>query len=277
RQINIDSKSDRIEFLNDLTAMANANGGDIVFGIEDCKGKLEIKGLLIDNIDNLKLRIESILRDNVNPRLRYEIKLIKITEDRYLILIRVFESINSPHMVLCGGCGFYIRNQSGKHKMSVDELRECFMTRAGYSKDAYLFHLKDELEYNQDVMNNLSQYISDSPPLKNAFESANAGTLHFRLEAWNAIVRAGILPLLTFEQQKTFQDADKSIRNTARLIQMVNAEWKRDLESHEWDKKNNSSQLAPLKEVYKSKRHYIKELINKGVKSIEVAIKTFNL
>ena len=274
RAFDFDTKG-KVEFLNDLTAMANASGGDILFGIEDCEGKPKITGLRIENVDDLKQKIENIIRDTVNPQFKYKIKPIKTTADTYLFLIRIFESTNAPHMVMSRECGFYKRNQSGKHKMSVDELRECFMTSAGYSKEAYLFHLKDELEYNKELMNSLSSYIVHNPPIKSAFEAANTGSLHFRLEAWNALVRAGILSLLTFEQQKTFQEADKTIRDTARLIQMVNADWKRNLEFDEWAATLDMPQRAPLQEVYDNKKMYLKDLINNGMRYIDNAIESF--
>ncbi|QOX63887.1 ATP-binding protein [Anoxybacterium hadale] len=275
REFNFDTRSARVEFLYDLTAMANSGGGDIIFGIEDCDGKPRIIGLPIDSLDTLKLKIESILRDCVTPRLKYEIKPIKTKNDRYIIIIRICEGTNVPHMVLPGGSGFYKRNHSGKQPMSIDELRECFMTSAGYSKEAYLFHLKDELEYNKEVMDDLKKYLFENPPIKSAFEAVNAGTLHFRLEAWNAIVRAGILPFLTYEQQSSFQAVDKSIRNAARLIQMVDEEWKRIVEFHDWDISHKNPQPAPLKEECKNKRWYLNELIDNGIRSIEKAINTF--
>ena len=40
--------------------MANASGGDIIFGIEEYDGKPRIKGFLFPNIDTLKQQIESI-------------------------------------------------------------------------------------------------------------------------------------------------------------------------------------------------------------------------
>lgn len=134
REFNFEPKG-KVEFLNDVTAMANATGGDILFGVEDCEGKPKLKGLEIKNVDSLTLQIENIIRDSVTPRLKYEIKSIKTTGNTFLVLIRIFESKIGPHMVSSGGFGFYKRNQSGKHKMSVDELRESFMESSGYSKE----------------------------------------------------------------------------------------------------------------------------------------------
>lgn len=124
-------------------------------------------------------------------------------------------------------------------------------------------------------MASLSNYISDNPPLISAFEAVNAGTFHFRLEAWNAIVRTGILPLLDYRQQKSFQAADKGIRDTARLIQMVNADWKRVMEFNEWDIKHNNPQPAPLQEVYNQRKQYLKDVVTAGKQHIDMALEIF--
>lgn len=268
------------EFLNDLTAMANSEGGDIIYGIEEEQGNpVKIVDTYVDDLDGFQQKIENTLRDNIAPRIKYDIKFIETGESTYLILIRIPKSTNAPHMVIPGGHGFYIRNLSGKHRMSVDELRECFMTSAGYSKEAYLFHLKDELEYNKEALCDIGSYLTENPPIANAFESISIGSSHLRLEAWDSLVKAGILPLLPTEQQKLFQDADKSIRETVRLIQMKNAEWKRVLEFNQWYKTNGAgqaTQIAPLNIVYHQMRTKLFEKINDSLQCINLTLKVFN-
>lgn len=119
-----DLKENRTEFLNDITAMANAEGGDIIYGIQEEQGKPSaIIGLNEDNLDDRKLQIENIIRDSVSPRLRYEIKFIKTNINNYILLIRIPKSTTAPHMVIYkSGQGFYIRNLSGKHKMDINEI-----------------------------------------------------------------------------------------------------------------------------------------------------------
>jgi len=55
-----------------------------------------------------------------------------------------------------------------------------------------------------------------------------------------------------------------------------NAEWKRILEFNEWDKKNKSSQPAPLKVTYQQIKRYIDEKIKTTLFSIDLAIKALN-
>src|SRR5580658_7772679 len=73
---------DKKEFLADVSSFGNASGGDIIFGI---KGAVNAKGqksgspekvepLMGNSADQTKLRLEEIIRNNINPRLRVQIK-----------------------------------------------------------------------------------------------------------------------------------------------------------------------------------------------------------
>jgi predicted HTH transcriptional regulator len=274
RELNIENKAEKAEFLNDLTAMSNSEGGDIIYGIEEERGiPVKISEITIEDTDELMQKIENTLRDNITPRIKYYISFIETSINKYLIIIRLPKSLNAPHMVTSSG--FYIRNISGKHKMSVDELRECFMTSAGYSKEAYLFHFKDELDYNRNALRSMLAYLFDKSPVPNAFEALNIGSKHLRLEAWNAIVRAGLLPLLTFERQKAFQYIDKSIRDIIRIIQMENAEWKRIIEHHNMCKTSGAQQVVNLDTIYSQRKCNLNEKINKALSDIEITLKEF--
>ena len=58
------------EFLADVTSLANAQGGDLIFGMEEAEGvATNLEGVGIADPDAEILRLESSLRDNVAPRL----------------------------------------------------------------------------------------------------------------------------------------------------------------------------------------------------------------
>jgi len=79
QQINID---ERVEFLADLTAMANSDGGDIIYGVEESKGKpVSIKGIVVGSQDELAQQIENILRDSVSPRMQCNVKFIETKDN----------------------------------------------------------------------------------------------------------------------------------------------------------------------------------------------------
>ena len=133
------SDKDKREFLADVSSFANASGGDILYGVvaqidEDGKktGAPEaVSPITGATADEAKLRLEEIIRNGIAPRLRVQIREIEgWGEDGqgYVILIRVAQSVASPHVVAFrGGSRFYSRHSAGKYPLDVDELRSAFL------------------------------------------------------------------------------------------------------------------------------------------------------
>jgi predicted HTH transcriptional regulator len=76
------SAGERKEFLADVSSFANASGGDIIYGVKaavDAGGKKtgapeSVEPITETTPDVAKLRVESIIRDGIGPRLRVQIK-----------------------------------------------------------------------------------------------------------------------------------------------------------------------------------------------------------
>jgi hypothetical protein len=133
----IDFKADAIgggdrekrEFLADVSAFANASGGDIVLGVKTKDGAAdEVCGVVLEDPDKEKLRLGSIVRDGLEPRISgLDMSWLRIEEKRGVLVIRVPRSWTAPHRVtFLKDMNFYDRNAAGKHPMSVDELRQSF-------------------------------------------------------------------------------------------------------------------------------------------------------
>lgn len=61
---------DRKEFLADVSAFANASGGDIIFGVQEIGGvATDVPGIDLPDPDKEKLRLENLIRDGFEPRL----------------------------------------------------------------------------------------------------------------------------------------------------------------------------------------------------------------
>ena len=73
------SDGDKKEFLADVSSFANAAGGDILYGVteeRDAEGKPTgypevAEGLPVSNIDAERLRLESIIRNGIDPRILF--------------------------------------------------------------------------------------------------------------------------------------------------------------------------------------------------------------
>lgn len=119
------------EFLKDISAMANAAGGDVIYGIVqgvDGNGNTvatSVEGLAGVNADDLILRLENLLRDCIKPRLLGSgIQPVPLQNGNTVFVVRVPKSWNPPHVVdRRGHWRFYYRDTAGTHPMDITELR----------------------------------------------------------------------------------------------------------------------------------------------------------
>ncbi len=119
----------RKEFLADITAFANAEGGDIFFGIEAKDGvPTAIPGVVTEDLDAEILRLESMARGSIAPRIPgLTMRTIELHDKTIVIHIRIPRSWLAPHMVkLQKHTRFYLRNSAGKAPMDYQEIRDAF-------------------------------------------------------------------------------------------------------------------------------------------------------
>lgn len=131
------SDDDKKEFLADISSFANSSGGDIIYGIQeqrDSNNKTTgipeaANGLGAINSDTEIRRLENIIRDGLAPRIvGLQTKAIDGFADGSVIVIRVPQSWNSPHMVTFKNHSrFYSRNSAGKYPLDVTEIRSAFI------------------------------------------------------------------------------------------------------------------------------------------------------
>lgn len=140
----LETNDQKREFLSDLTALANSDGGDLLFGMRAEKGvATELVGLSNFVADDALGRIENLLRDFVQPRLGgIQPKPIPLTNGKAALLIRVPRSFAAPHMVRHQGvtrfCG---RNSNGKYDLDVFELRSAFIANEGLADRLKAFRI----------------------------------------------------------------------------------------------------------------------------------------
>jgi len=101
---------DKKEFLADISSFANSSGGDVIYGIKAAVNRdgkksgepervVPIEGA---TADEAKLKIENLIRTGLEPRISVHVKEITGYCDDgtgFIILVRVPQSIASPHMV----------------------------------------------------------------------------------------------------------------------------------------------------------------------------------
>ena len=122
-------EKDKREFLADISAFANASGGDLVLGVKTKDGAAdEICGIDLDDPDKEKLRLGNIIRDGLEPRVSgIDMAWLPFAGKKGVMVISVPRSWSAPHRVtFLRDMNFYARNAAGKNPMSVDELRQSF-------------------------------------------------------------------------------------------------------------------------------------------------------
>ncbi|HEY9723844.1 MAG TPA: ATP-binding protein [Oscillatoriaceae cyanobacterium] len=181
-----DQEKIRQEAMRDISALANAEGGDIIFGINK---KIEVVGLRDkDDPDAFVDRLTLMLDSNVTPKIAgIQHRLIACGDKRVLIL-RVPKSFAAPHMVGETTNSFWARSTTGKRQLDVTELRYAFTT-AGVLGD----RLRDERGRR------LRLIVDGRTPIE--LEYTNRVVLHiFPLQAF-----ASNRPMLSPDQIATFR------------------------------------------------------------------------
>jgi Putative DNA-binding domain len=126
------SEADKKEFLKDVSSFANTAGGHLLVGVAEAGGvPTQIAGVEGD-LDAEMLRLESLLRDRIEPRIvGIRMVLVPIGDNRRVLVIRVPRSWNPPHAVLQNASRLiFARNSAGVHEASIDEMRGMFTSGA---------------------------------------------------------------------------------------------------------------------------------------------------
>lgn len=158
------TEKEKKDFLYDIASFANAKGGDIIYGISellDENGRNtglpdEIVGINNINIDQIKLALGSSIRDSIAPRIHgVHISCIENNNDKKILIIRVTNSLNKPHMVTFkGGQRFYSRTDAGKYPLDIHDISLLVTQSSNMSEKIRDFKSK-----------RLSMIISGDPPL----------------------------------------------------------------------------------------------------------------
>ncbi len=122
--------SGRRELVADVSAMANAVGGYLLIGVDEKNGVAsEISGIVEPDPDSLILAVtQSILASTEPPLNDFRPRWLPMDGDRGVLILKIARSWSAPHRVTLGKSGhFYVRDESRKHQMSVDELRRAFL------------------------------------------------------------------------------------------------------------------------------------------------------
>lgn len=125
REFHKDSK----EFAKDTTAFANADGGYIIYGIDE---KLKDVVGIPENVGNGKLEdwITNVLNTNIDKTLDYDIKFISIDEEKdqqFIVVLHLKESSQKPIYVTTDNKSIcYLRKGTSVFSAKPNEIKEMY-------------------------------------------------------------------------------------------------------------------------------------------------------
>ena len=118
------------EFLADVSSFANTAGGYLIYGIEEREGiPIKIAGIREQDLEAVALRLESSVRDGIEPRIPVvRTHPVKLKDGAAVVIVEIGRSWAGPHMVTYKGTSrFYARNSAGKYQLDVQEIRAAFI------------------------------------------------------------------------------------------------------------------------------------------------------
>lgn len=145
--------ADKKEFLKDLSSFANSAGGHLLIGVEETDGSAtELKPITDRDADTELQRLESLLRDGIEPRLpAARLRAVPISSGGYVLVARIPQSWSAPHRVSIRGSNrFYGRTSAGAYELSVSELRTKFNSSADALDAAIAFHQRRVAQIGAD-------------------------------------------------------------------------------------------------------------------------------
>ncbi|MBT2303804.1 ATP-binding protein [Variovorax paradoxus] len=122
------SDRDKAELCKDVAAMANADGGDIVYGVDEDAGAASVLvPINTEPADSAKRRVGQVLA-GIEPRITgLQLQEVPIAGG-YALVVRVPASFDGPHRY--NGTKFPARTGTHTMDMTYDQLRDAFGRRA---------------------------------------------------------------------------------------------------------------------------------------------------
>ncbi len=131
----------KLELLKDVSALANRDGGDLIYGIDDKEGSaVKLAPINSEPADAAKRRIAQVLDSGIEPRVPgLQIREVLVAGG-YVLIVRVPSSFDGPHRHSNGPWSrFVLRNHTTTTDMTYEQLRTAFDRTATLAERARQF------------------------------------------------------------------------------------------------------------------------------------------
>jgi hypothetical protein len=160
-------KDRKREFLKDVTAFANAAGGDLLIGVkEPAEGVSTDEQILgVDDGQEVAQSLENLAYTSIDPRIPgLRMTLVSLSAAKSCILVHVPPSMSRPHMVShMGHRSFYVRHSESSVPMTTHEIREAVLSTASSEERARQFVRRRLAEARDSIGNRPAIFIQAAP------------------------------------------------------------------------------------------------------------------
>ena len=136
-------KEAKREFLKDVTAFANAAGGQLFLGVREPSDGVTIDTQLVGliNGDTIAQDLERLASTSIDPRIPgLHVVPIQLANGRTCVVVHIPLSLGRPHMVnYAGHRSFYVRHSESSFPMTTHEVREAVLTSSSAEARARMF------------------------------------------------------------------------------------------------------------------------------------------
>lgn len=157
------------EFLKDVTAFANANGGNILIGVKEPSNNMTIEEQMIgiENANEWSQDLERLTVTSIDPRISgLKIKPIPLSNGKSVIAIHIPPSLSRPHMVNYDKHRtFYMRHSESSFPMSTHEIRNSIMTSLTIEEKVKEYLKEQEYDFRKYFLNDIPTLLIQAMPL----------------------------------------------------------------------------------------------------------------
>jgi hypothetical protein len=181
---------------------------------------------------------QDLVRNNIEPEIKFSYK--PVTIDGHLIgVFEISECVHRPYVIKKqynkleqGTC--YIRRGSQQARVVRSDIEIMYEERYKKQrekdiKDSYLHLLKKEFMNNRSLLWRMDTYISEGPIISDLWSVAGEISNHFVMEAWDSLMRSGLIATLEFDEMETYRYAVKTIRDAVCYVREAKSNWNRIL------------------------------------------------
>jgi len=140
------------EFLKDITAFANANGGNILIGVKEPKENLSLDDQIvgIEEGNRIAENLERVASSSIDPRISgLQTIPIPLSDGKYVILVHIPSSFGKSYMIDYNKTKthtFYIRHRESSFPMTTFEIKQSFLSSATAEEKASIYLKRMELD-----------------------------------------------------------------------------------------------------------------------------------